>query len=98
MSQELQLALATYVVPALLTALLALRGRRLASAAHEAKLRAGTRQSDWEASKEFRDELRADNADLRRRVQALEGRVQILTELLVRHGVPLPAFADEEAS
>lgn len=103
MSPELQIALATYVVPALITGYLVLRQRRLLLSSKAEATRAASRQSDWEAGADFRDELRRDNADLRcrlgraeRRVAVLERRVTLLTDLMVREGVPVPPWAKDE--
>jgi predicted nucleotidyltransferase len=95
MSVELRIALVTYVVPALITGMLYLRQRRLSAKVAGEKVRAAIRVSDWEASQELRDEYRADNADLRRRLSIVEARVDVLTELLIRHGVPIPEWPQE---
>lgn len=95
---EVQVALATYVVPALVTAYLVLRQRRVMAASKHEVVRAASRQTDWEASQELRDELRQDNADLRQRVTVLECRVKVLTELCMRHGLRVPDWLDKKGA
>jgi hypothetical protein len=105
MTPELNVAFVTYVIPALVTALILLRQRRYDAEHKEFEMRHGARVAEWDMSREFRDELRSDNIDLRcrlslaeQRVKALRYRVDVLTDTLVRHGVAVPDWAQDDAA
>lgn len=109
MSPEIQQAVVAYVVPALILALLELRRRRLLNGSYKEKIEASRRVSDFELGRQLRDEIREENRELRERVESqdeeivrlhsrvtsLEGRVAVLTELAMRHGIPLPDWPME---
>lgn len=102
MTPELQQVTITYVVPALIMAYLEVRRRRLAAKEEERKTNLARRVSDFDMSSKLRDELyerwnecNESNETLRKRVAALEHRTDLLTDLLMRHGVPIPPWERE---
>lgn len=101
MTEPVQVAFVAYVLPALVFGLFELRRYRATAAMKqehaEAKAKQvadGSRVSDAEMQRQFRDEIwerwRAvndENEVLRRRIAALEERVDLITEIVVRHGL-----------
>lgn len=104
MSESVQVAFVTYVVPALILLLLEFRRRRIAVGLKREQSVVTGRVSDLELGQKFRDEIwerwqhvNAENTALRGRIVALEKRVDILTEIVVRHGLRSELPESEEA-
>jgi hypothetical protein len=93
-TEAVQVAFVTYVVPALILLLLEFRRRRIAVGLKREQGAVTGRVSDLELGQRFRDEIwerwqhvNAENTALRRRIAALEKRVDLITEIVVRHGL-----------
>lgn len=104
MSPDLQQALVTYAVPALIMGYLELRRRRIQSKEHAVDADQNRRVSDFEMHAKFRDELwerwkevNEENSKLRDRLDVVERRLDIMTELVVRHGLPVPEWVEDRA-
>lgn len=109
MSEQVQVAVITYGVPALAFIFMELRRRRMTATLKREQIAAGKQVSDAELGKQFRDEIwerwrlvNEENTELRERVSALEGRAEVaerrmglLVEIIVRRGFhsDLPEWA-----
>jgi len=105
---EMLPTIAQFVVPALIIAWMELRRRRIWAVTRRQAIAEGARVSDFEAGQALRNEIRRENAELRarvsqveeengtlrRRVDVLDRRIILLTELCVRAGIEVPAWQE----